>query len=47
MIFLLLGVVDAYYEDGSFWIVTYGDSKKVSEITSNPNVAFCHNLFSF
>ncbi|MDD3383899.1 MAG: pyridoxamine 5'-phosphate oxidase family protein [Bacilli bacterium] len=40
-------VVDAYYEDESFWIVTYGDSKKVSEITGNPNVALCHNLFSF
>lgn len=40
-------VVDAYYDDDAFWIVTYAKSKKVIDIESNPHVALCHNFYSF
>lgn len=40
-------VVDTYYEHEAFWIVTYAKSQKVIEIESNPNVALCHNFYSF
>lgn len=36
--------VDAYYEDGSFYIVTYAKSGKMLQIEQNRNVAFCVNL---
>ena len=39
--------VDTYYDNGVFWIVTYGKSNKVREMEANPNVALCHNLYSF
>lgn len=32
--------VDAYYEDGSFYIVTYGKSRKMLQIAKNKEVAF-------
>lgn len=32
-------VVDAYYEDGTFYVVTYGKSNKMQEIAKNPEVA--------
>lgn len=35
--------VDAYYEDGAFYIVTYGKSNKMIEIGQNKNVAFSVN----
>ena len=31
--------VDAYYEDGVFYIVTYAKSNKVKQIMANPEVA--------
>lgn len=40
-------VVDAYYDNEVFWIVTYRQSNKVKEIESNPNVSFCKDLYSF
>lgn len=40
-------VVDIYYEDGAFWIVTYASSKKVKELDENPNVSFCNNFTNF
>ncbi len=40
-------VVDTYYENGSFWIVTYGKSRKVDEILHNPRVALCNNFHRF
>lgn len=40
-------VVDTYYENGVFWIVTYAKSNKVNEITANPKVALCNNFYSF
>ena len=32
--------VDAYYEDGVFYVSTWGKSKKMQQIAKNPNVAF-------
>jgi general stress protein 26 len=40
-------VVDTYYEDGVFWVVTYGLSNKVKAIEENCNVALCNNFYSF
>lgn len=37
-----LRTVDAYYEDGGLWIVTYAASRKVQDILENPRVALCH-----
>ena len=34
-------IVDAYYEDGSFYIVTYATSNKMLQIAKNPEVAVC------
>lgn len=34
-------MVDSYYEDGAFYVVTYTLSKKMTEIKSNPDVAIC------
>lgn len=39
--------VDAYYEDGSFYIVTYALSKKVKQIELNPEVAISVNFEDF
>ena len=40
--------VDAFYEDGVFYIVTYGKSGKIEQIAQNPDVAFtvCSQWFS-
>lgn len=40
-------VVDTYYDNGAFWVVTYANSNKVNEIIANPRVALCNNLYSF
>lgn len=40
-------VIDTYYENGVFWVVTYALSNKVKEIEANPNVALCNNFYSF
>lgn len=42
-----LRVVDTYYENGVFWIVTYATSQKVKEIEKNPNIALCNNFYKF
>ena len=34
-------VVDAYYENGAFYISTYALSNKMQQIGSNPDVAVC------
>lgn len=31
--------MDAYYEDGSFYVTTYGKSNKIQQIESNPEVS--------
>ncbi len=34
-------IVDAYYEDGAFYTVTYATSTKMLQIAKNPEVAVC------
>lgn len=34
-------IVDAYYEDGSFYVVTYATAGKMQQIAANPAVAVC------
>ncbi len=34
-------LVDAYYEDGAFYTVTYATSDKMRQIAQNPEVAIC------
>ena len=34
-------IVDAYYEDGAFYTVTYATSNKMRQIAQNPEVAVC------
>lgn len=34
-------IVDAYYEDGAFYTVTYATSNKMLQIAQNPEVAVC------
>lgn len=34
-------IVDAYYEDGAFYTVTYASSGKMQQIAQNPEVAVC------
>ena len=38
--------VNAYYEDGSFYIITYGLSEKMKQIAANPAVAICGDWFT-
>lgn len=42
-----LRVVDTYFYNGAFWVVTYSESKKAVEIMNNPNIAICKDLYSF
>ena len=38
--------VNAYYEDGSFFVVTYGLSGKMQQLKTNPHVAICGDWFT-
>ncbi len=40
-------VVDTFYDEGCFYIVTYAKSKKVKELEVNKNVSLCHQLYNF
>ena len=40
-------VVDTYYCDQAFWIVTYALSNKVKELRNNPNVSLCNSFQIF
>ena len=40
-------VVDTYYHDGIFWVVTYGQSNKVKDIKVNPDVSICNTFHTF
>jgi general stress protein 26 len=40
-------LVNAYYEDGSFYITTYATSGKMLQIAENPEVAICVIVDSF
>ena len=39
-------IVNSYYEDGTFYTVTYALSNKMKEIKKNPEVAICGEWFS-
>ena len=39
--------VDAYYENGAFYVVTYGESNKIKQIESNPEVSVSVNFEDF
>jgi uncharacterized pyridoxamine 5'-phosphate oxidase family protein len=39
--------VDAYYEDGMFYIVTYAQSNKVKQIMNNPEVSISVHFEDF
>lgn len=38
--------VNAYYEDGSFYVITYALSGKMRQIAANPAVAVCGDWFT-
>lgn len=38
--------VNAYYEDGAFYTITYALSCKMQQITKNPKVAMCGDWFT-
>lgn len=40
-------VVDAYYENGAFYTVTYATSGKMLQIAKNPEVAVCYIVENF
>ncbi|AMC92528.1 hypothetical protein AOC36_00515 [Erysipelothrix larvae] len=39
-------IVNSYYENGSFYTITYSQSNKIKEIHNNPEVALCGEWFS-
>lgn len=39
--------VDAFYDEGSLYVVTYLKSRKVQEINDHSQVALCKNLYRF
>lgn len=38
--------VNSYYEDGSFYVITYALSNKMKQIAANPNVAISGDWFT-
>lgn len=38
--------VNAYYEDGAFYIITYALSNKIKQMEINPNVGICGEWFT-
>lgn len=38
--------VNSFYDDGSFYILTYGLSNKMKQIAKNPNVAIAGDWFT-
>ncbi|MBU5427633.1 pyridoxamine 5'-phosphate oxidase family protein [Tissierella pigra] len=40
-------VVDTFYEDNSFYVVTYSKTQKVQELKNNSPVALCNEFYRF
>ena len=40
-------VVDAFFDDGAFYVVTWNESGKAREIRENANVSLCSGLYRF
>ena len=38
--------VNSYYEDGSFYVITYALSNKIKQLAENPNAAICGDWFT-
>lgn len=38
--------VNSYYEDGSFYVVTYALSNKMRQLKKNPSIAICGDWFT-
>lgn len=38
--------VNAYYEEGAFYVITHALSSKMRQITKNPNISVCAEWFS-
>ena len=38
--------VNAYYEDGSFYVITYALSNKIKQLVKNPRFAICGDWFT-
>ena len=38
--------VNGYYEDGAFYVITYGLSNKIKQLAHNPNVAIAGDWFT-
>lgn len=38
--------VNAYYEEGAFYVITYALSSKMQQITKNPNISVCAEWFT-
>ena len=38
--------VNAYYEGGTFYIVTHAKSNKMTQLAQNPNIAICGDWFT-
>lgn len=38
--------VNAYYEDGAFYVITYGLSNKMKQLETNPNIAIAGDWFT-
>ena len=39
--------VDTYFEDNSFYVVTYSNSQKVQELEINSDVSLCNGFYRF
>ena len=39
-------IVNSYYENNSFYVITYALSNKMKQIESNPEIAFCGEWFT-
>lgn len=39
--------VDTFFEDSSFYVVTYSNSQKVQELENNSQVSLCNKLYRF
>lgn len=40
-------IVDTFFEDGSFYVVTYSKSQKVQELEENSQVSLCNEFYRF
>lgn len=38
--------VNAYYEDGAFYVITYGLSDKMKQLEKNPHIGICGEWFT-